>query len=141
MSKLETFEGKQTQWTGLWWHPENNIYTSATINLSTLRKFKGTVRLYVRKNPGFKGGMNGRPNYLFCLKDAKTNDEHGIELNNGVYEKIKQLKELMRKGNCNADQMMLASESRYRAESLMSEAIAIIEDITGEKWEFTWTTY
>ena len=70
--KLEVIDGKQTSWEGLWWHPEYNGYSSATISLSELRKFKGNVRLYVRKNKYFNKGENKRPNYCFCLKDSKS---------------------------------------------------------------------
>ena len=72
MSKLEVIDGKQTSWEGLWWHSEYNGYSSATISLSELRKFKGNVRLYVRKNKYFNKGENKRPNYCFCLKDSKS---------------------------------------------------------------------
>lgn len=69
---LESFDGKQTNWEGLWFHSEYNGYSSAVIKLSELKKFKGNVRLYVRKNKFFNKGENGRPNMHFCLKDAKS---------------------------------------------------------------------
>lgn len=68
--KLESIEKKQTNWLGLWWHPEYNGFSSEAIDLAQLRKFKGKVRLYVRKNKFYNNGENGRPNYNFCLKDA-----------------------------------------------------------------------
>lgn len=71
MSKLETFDQKTTTWTGLWYHPETLGYTSAALDLSKLKQFKGAVRLYVRKNRFYSGGKNGRPNYVFCIRDAK----------------------------------------------------------------------
>ena len=71
MGKLETFDGRQTTWEGLWWHPEYNGYSSGAIDLSELRKFKGKVRLYVRKNKFYENGSN-RPNYCFCLKDSNS---------------------------------------------------------------------
>lgn len=70
MGRLEPIDGKQTKWEGLWWHPEYNGFSSAVLDLADLRKFKGRVRLYVRKNKFFNGGENGRPNYNFTLKDA-----------------------------------------------------------------------
>ena len=69
---LETFDRKQTNWEGLWWHKEYNGFSSSVLNLSELRKFKGKVRLYVRKNKFYNNGENGRPNYHFCLKDADS---------------------------------------------------------------------
>lgn len=72
MAKLETFEKRQTNWEGLWWHSEYGGFSSAVIDLSALKKFKGKVRLYVRKNKFYNNGENGRPNYCFCLKDAES---------------------------------------------------------------------
>ena len=69
---LKVFDGKQTNWEGLWWHPEYCGFSSASINLSKLKEFKGTVRLYVRKNKFFNGGENGRPNYHFCIKASDS---------------------------------------------------------------------
>lgn len=80
MTKLEPFDNKQTNWEGLWWHSEYNGFSSAAINLSALRKFKGTVRLYVRKNKYYNNGENGRPNYHFCLKDAQADMFRTIEI-------------------------------------------------------------
>ena len=70
--KLTAFDSMKTNWEGLWWHPEYNGFSSAVIDLSTLKKFKGKVRLYVRKNQFYNGGENGRPNYHFCIKDAES---------------------------------------------------------------------
>ena len=70
--QLEAFDRKQTNWGGLWFHSEYNGFSSEAINLAELRKFKGKVRLYVRKNKFFNNGENGRPNYCFCLKDADS---------------------------------------------------------------------
>ena len=72
MGRLEPIDGKMTKWEGLWWHPEQMQYTSACINLADIRKFKGNVRLVVRKNRYYNGGENGRPNYCFSLRDAKS---------------------------------------------------------------------
>lgn len=80
MGKLEPFDRKQTNWEGLWYHPEYGGYSSACISLADLRKFKGKVRLYVRKNKFFNKGENGRPNYHFCLKDADADVFHTLEI-------------------------------------------------------------
>ena len=72
MDNLAPFDNKQTKWTGLWWHPEYKSFSSAVISLAELRKFKGLVRLIVRKNKFFNNGENGKPNYNFCLKDANS---------------------------------------------------------------------
>ena len=72
MGKLEPIDGKQTKWLGLWWHPEYNGFSSTVLSLDDLRKFKGNVRLYVRKNKFYNNGENGRPNYCFTLRDANA---------------------------------------------------------------------
>ena len=72
MAKLETFDKKRTEWEGLWWHPECGAFYSKAFNLASLKDFKGTVRLYVKKNKFFNNGQNGRPNYLFSLQDSKS---------------------------------------------------------------------
>ena len=80
MGKLEPIDNKRTAWEGLWWHPETGYYSSAVLNLGDLRKFKGTVRLYVRKNRYFAKGLNGRPNYVFSLMDAKGENVHDLSI-------------------------------------------------------------
>ena len=91
---LKVFDGKQTNWEGLWWHPEYCGFSSASINLSKLKEFKGTVRLYVRKNKFFNGGENGRPNYHFCIKASDNeifreldvvNEEKRPYFEDGIY--------------------------------------------------------
>lgn len=39
MGKCISFADKQTNWEGLWYHPENHNYTSATLNLKALKEF------------------------------------------------------------------------------------------------------
>lgn len=80
MGKLEPFARMQTKWEGLWYHPEYNGYSSACISLAELRKFKGNVRIYVRKNKFYNKGENGRPNYHFCIKDADADVFHRLEV-------------------------------------------------------------
>ena len=72
MGKLEPIDNKRTEWQGLWFHHENNSFTSCTFDLSDLRKFKGKVRLVVRKNRYYNNGINGRPNYVFMICDSKN---------------------------------------------------------------------
>jgi hypothetical protein len=71
---MEVINGKQTNWGGLWWHPENGYFSSQVLSLAELRKFKGQVRLYVKKNRYFNRGQNGRPNYVFSFRDAKSDN-------------------------------------------------------------------
>jgi len=84
MSKLEVIEGKQTSWEGLWWHPEYQGFSSGVISLAQLRKFKGNVRLYMRKNKYYENGKNNRPNYTWCLKDANSATFKELEVEDDV---------------------------------------------------------
>jgi len=144
MGKLEPFDHKMTAWQGLWWHPEINGYTSAVLSLADIRKFKGNVRLYMRKNKFYNNGENGRPNYNFCLRDAKAEVFNPLEVEEDEeteHEKIERLAKILREGRTNADRMALPSESQARADALMQEAISIVEELTGEKWEFSFMTF
>ncbi len=72
MAKLEVIDGKQTNWCGLWWDHSTNSFRSGALNLSELRKFKGKVKLVIRKNKFYNNSENNRPNYNFILRDAKS---------------------------------------------------------------------
>lgn len=80
MGKLEPFDQKRTTWQGLWYHKHNYCFTSASINLSDLKKYKGCVRLVVRKNRYFNDGQNDRPNYVFMLVDSKAERFRDLEV-------------------------------------------------------------
>ena len=72
MGKLEPFDNKRTQWSGLWYHNDSHCFTSSTFSLADIRKFKGNIRLVVRKNRYYNDGENNRPNYVFMLIDSKA---------------------------------------------------------------------
>lgn len=72
MGKLEPFDNKRTQWQGLWYHNDTHCFTSSALSLADIKKFKGTVRLVVRKNKYYNDGENNRPNYVFMLVDSKA---------------------------------------------------------------------
>lgn len=58
-----------------------------------------------------------------------------------MQELVEELAEVMRQGNSNADRMMLPSESMERMNRLFNEAYRIIEELTGEEWNFTCLTW
>lgn len=72
MGKLEPIDQKRTNWEGLWYHPDLHSFSSVAFSLSDLRKFKGNVRLIVKKNQYYNNGKNNRPNYIFMLVDSKS---------------------------------------------------------------------
>lgn len=81
MGKLEPFENHRTNWMGLWYHADTHKYSSATLNLADLRKFKGNFKMLVCKNRNYVDGGN-RPNYVFCLCDSNydTVNPKGFEV-------------------------------------------------------------
>lgn len=72
MGNLNPIDGQRTDWQGLWYHPENGCFTSCTFSLADLRKFKGRVKIIVKKNKYYNKGMNGRPNYVFMICDSQN---------------------------------------------------------------------
>ncbi len=86
MSDFEIIEGKQTKWEGLWWHPENQQFTSKPLSPESLSGFRGDIRLIVKKNKYYQSGKNGRPNYNFTIREvapgktqnAETKEEHDL---------------------------------------------------------------
>lgn len=80
MAKLELFDGKCTKYQGLWYHPEQHAYTSTVFSMAGLRQFKGPVSLRIIKNRYYNGGENGRPNYLFSIRDANYADARELEV-------------------------------------------------------------
>ena len=143
---MEVFDGKQTRWEGLWWHPEYNGFSSSAISLSDLRKFKGNVRLYVRKNKFYHNGENGRPNYCFSIKSADSPTFKTLEVEEDTavdHDKIiNELAEILRQGNNNGYGMpVLPSESYATAEYLEQRAKELVEELTGEEWNFTFLTW
>lgn len=144
MGKLEVIDGKATNWAGLWWQAESNYFASQAISLTQLRKFKGNVRLIVRKNKFFNNGENGRPNYVFLLKDAKGERPFALEVGEdkeNIQSKIDKLTKILKQAHDGSEYRMLPSESQARADYLESEAIKLIEEITGEEWYFAYTYF
>lgn len=79
MGNLEPFEKHKTNWLGLWYHKENYLYMSTALNLADLRKFKGNIRLVVRKNRYYEKDTN-RPNMIFCITDANSENPSRFEV-------------------------------------------------------------
>lgn len=137
---------ERTKWEGLWKQREG-IYSGKTIKKSDIPAY---ARLIVRHNKFYEADSS-RPRfvYLFASGDAadaitieKTNDEY-ITLTDAkeILEKVERLADVMRRGQANGNVMRLASESQAIASDLYEEAIEIIEDITGEEWDFSYLTY
>ena len=68
---LQTFDKKTTGWCGLWYHEETRAYSSARMNLSVLKSFKGNVQIYMKKNKFYQKNTN-RPNFVFTICDSNS---------------------------------------------------------------------
>lgn len=84
-----------------------------------------------------------RLKFVMTFADAEGFKEACTEL---VYAEsaqqiIDQLAEVMRQGNANADSLALPTESKAKAQELFNQAIELIEELTGEKWEFTFLNW
>lgn len=55
--------------------------------------------------------------------------------------KITELTEVLREASHNADKIGLPSESQATAKALLQKAIGLVEEITGQKWNFTYWTW
>lgn len=77
MGKLQPIDQMQTPWIGLWYDKSSHGFSSQVISLSDIRKFKGHIKAYIKKNKFYEEGSQ-RPNYVMMLKDA--NSENPLEL-------------------------------------------------------------
>lgn len=118
--KLEPFDHKQSNWVGLWYHPESGGYSSACISLADLRKFKGNVRVYMRKNKFYERGSN-RPNYCFCIKDAHSSTFAEIGVEDDTAERLYTEEELQ-------DAIRKATEDMYTYSDLERVMNGAVED-------------
>jgi len=98
MSKLEHIGERGTTGVGLWWHPDMFSFTSQAVNLSDLKRFKGAVRFYVRKNRFFNGGENGRPNYLLSIWGVDTSSPKEVKVIDETSEKEERLTVILEDG-------------------------------------------
>lgn len=127
-----------TKWLGLWHQERQGFYAGQVIKKSDIPNY---TRVVMRFNKYYKAGSN-QPRFVFCFADSKGYELKcvPVEYEDSVFEKINRLAEVMRKGNHNTDEISLPSESQASADELMQEAIDLVEDITGEKWEFEYWT-
>lgn len=134
---------EKTQWQGLWYQREG-VYSGYVIKKADIPK---KARLILRYNKYYDKDSN-KPKFVYCFANGDSADAITMQVEHEEYvsledltSKIEELAEIMRQGNCNADMMMLPSQSAASAESLMRKAIDILEELTGEEWNFTYITY
>lgn len=123
-----------TKWLGLWHQERQAFYAGQVIKKTDIPNY---TRLVMRFNKYYKPGSN-MPRFVYCFADSKGYESKcvPVEYEDSVFEKINRLAEVLRKGNHNADRIRLPSETQVDAEKLEREAISLVEEITGEKWNF-----
>lgn len=142
--KCESFADCHTRWEGLWYHPEAHNYTSAVLNLAALKGFKGTCRLRMIKNRK-KGDT--QPTYLFTIGSTTEDMSDNVEpleireSQDNTQALLDELKNVLQESYLNGERLALPTESLATAKGLYNRAVEIIEELTGEKWEFNYVYY
>ena len=129
---------------GFWKKEGKESYLSSPLGYTDGKPVRMTIWQNFNRNedtnqPYFFGLVNNHFDF--------DEDVYGDELDTSykdllrMQELVEELADVMRQGNSNADHMMLPSESRARMNGLFEEAYRIIEELTGEKWNFTCLTW
>ena len=88
----QTFDKKTTGWLGLWYHNDSHSWSSAVIDLSAFKSFKGTARIYMRKNKYYEKDTN-RPNYVFVICDSNSQRfVQEVEIQDDVWDREEWIK-------------------------------------------------
>lgn len=134
---------EKTQWQGLWYQREG-VYSGYVIKKADIPK---KARLILRYNKYYDKDSN-KPRFVYCFANGDSADAITMQVEHEEYvsiedltSKIEELAEIMRDGNHNADSLSLPSESQASAEYLMKKAIELVEEITGEEWNFSYWTF
>lgn len=127
-----------TKWLGLWAQERQGFYAGRVIKKAEIPKY---TRLILRYNKFYEKEGN-KPRFVYCFADSKGYESKcvPVEHEDSLQSKIDKLKGILKDGN-NVPPMMLPSESQSRAAMLEKEAIALVEEITGEKWDFQYWTF
>ena len=129
---------------GFWKKEDKESYLSSPIGFSEGKPVRMTLW------PNFRRNDNTNQPYFFGLINDHFEFDEDVfdeDIDSPIQEllemkkKVEKLAEVIREGRCNADIMMLPSESAARMNDLFKEAYQIIEELTGEKWEFTCITW
>ena len=129
----------KTKWLGLWAQERDGFYAGQVIKKSDIPKY---TRVVLRYNKYYKKG-DKRPRFVFCFADSEGYKDKciPIEYEDSLQSKIDELAEIMRSGHNGSEWKMLPSQSQERAKHLENQAIKLIEEITGEEWDFTYISY
>ena len=134
---------EKTQWQGLWYQREG-VYSGYVIKKADIPE---KARLILRYNKYYDKDSN-KPRFVYCFANGGSADAITMQVEHEEYvslkdltSKIEELAEIMRDGNHNADNVFLPSESQASADYLMNKAIELVEEITGEEWNFSYWTF
>lgn len=131
----------KTTWQGLWKQDRDAFYASKVIKKADIPEH---TRIVLRYNKFYDKATN-RPRFVYCFADSEgyedlcipiDKDNTELEELRELKEKVERLADIMRSGR-NAP-LLLPSESYARAEQLEHEAVELIEEMTGEEWEFAY---
>lgn len=134
-----------SKWMGLWAQKRQGFYAGQVIKKGDIPKY---TRIVLRYNKFYEKGGN-RPRFVYCFADSEGYEDRCVpieldedeEYEDDLQEKVEKLTEIMRQGHDGSEYRMLPSESQARAQRLEHEAISLVEEITGEKWEFAYTYF
>ena len=128
-----------TKWGGLWAQDRQGFYAGKVIKKADIPAY---TRIVLRYNKFYQKDGN-RPKFIYCFADSEWYKEKciPIEYEDSLQSKVDELAEIMRSGHDGSEWKMLPSESQERAEYLQNQAIKLIEEITGEEWEFAYTYF
>lgn len=126
-----------TKWLGLWAQNRQGFYAGQVIKKTDIPKY---TRLVLRYNKFYEKEGN-KPRFVYCFADSEGYESKcvNVEFEESIQEKINRLADILRAGK--NIPMMLPSESVSRAESLEKQAIELVEEITGETWDFEYWTF
>ena len=126
---------------GFWKRKGRKGFTSSPI---CYKDSETPVRMLLMKNP-YPDKEKNRPDYIAYLsRDIEFSELEEADFGGDRFyydDKLNKLAEIMREGKRNGDVMALPSESAANAQKLYRDAVEIVEELTGEKWEFSFITY
>lgn len=127
-----------TKWKGLWAQDRQGFYAGSVFKKSDIPKY---TRVVLRYNKFYEKGGN-RPRFVYCFADSEGYQDKCVkmEYEESIQSKVDELAEVLRKGKHNADIMRLPSESQIAAKELFEKAVSLVEEITGEEWNFSYLT-
>ena len=129
---------------GFWKKAGKESFLSSPLGYTDGKPVRMTIWQNFNRNedtnqPFFLGLVNDHFDFDEDVYDGELDTSYKDLLR--MQELVEELAEVMRQGNSNADHMMLPSESAARMNELFEEAYRIIEELTGEEWNFTCLTW